>query len=88
MAECESVTCVLWSYRTGRVAPGADRRLLRLIRQFCLQCVGISDEVKKCSGKMIDGTVCNLHLYRLGKRPKKPEQEASFALNFNEMAEV
>lgn len=88
VAECETITCGLWSYRMGRIEPGADRRLLRVIRQFCLQCVGSSDEVRKCNGKMLEGGVCNFHPYRRGKRIQKHKQEASFAPNFNEMVEV
>lgn len=88
VGECETITCALWPYRTGRIAPGADRRLLRVIRQFCLQCVGSSDEVRRCTGKMLDGTVCNFHPYRIGKRPKKHEQQASFASKFNELVEA
>jgi hypothetical protein len=86
--DCSSEACGLHPYRTGKIKPGADRRLLKIIRKFCLSCVGSSDEVKKCSGKMLDGTVCNLHQYRMGKRPKKHEQEASFASNFNELVEA
>ena len=85
VGECESMTCVLWPYRTGRISPGADRRLLRLIRSFCLQCVGSSDEVKKCTGKMLDGTVCDFHPYRRGKRPSNHKQEPVLSSNFNEL---
>ena len=85
VAECETITCGLWSYRTGRIEPGADRRLLRVIRQFCLQCVGSAIEVRKCTGKLLDGTICNLHPYRHGKRPKKHEQKANFESNFKEL---
>jgi hypothetical protein len=88
VGECETITCVLWSYRTGRIAPGADRRLLKVIRSFCKRCVGTSLEVQKCTGKMLDGTTCYLHPYRCGKRPKTHEQEASFASNFNEQVEA
>lgn len=86
VADCETITCVLRMYRTGRIEPGADRRLLRVIRSFCLQCVGTSDEVRKCTGKMIDGTVCNLHSYRIGKRLPNHGQEANLTSNFNECA--
>jgi hypothetical protein len=86
--ECETITCVLWSYRTGIIQPGADRRLLRIIRAFCLECVEGYTEVKNCTGKMVDGHKCNFHQYRCGKRPKKHEQEASFASNFNELVEA
>lgn len=88
VVECETITCVLWSCRTGRIAESADRRLLRVIRQFCLQCVGSSDEVRKCTGKMLDGIVCSFHQYRRGKRPKKHEQEANFESIFNEPVEA
>ena len=88
VVECETITCILWSYRTGKIASGADRRLLRVIRQFCLQCVGSSDEVRKCTGQMLDGSVCSFHQYRRGKRPKKHEQEASLASKFNELVEA
>lgn len=86
--DCETITCALWPYRAGVIQSGADRRLLRIIRAFCLECVEGYAEVKNCTGKMIDGHKCNFHHYRLGKRPKKPEQEASFASNFDELVEV
>lgn len=85
---CETITCTLWPYRTGIIQPGADRRLLRIIRAFCLECVEGYAEVKNCTGKMIDGHKCNFHQYRLGKRPKMHEQEASFAPKFEELVEV
>jgi hypothetical protein len=73
VSSCTSARCGLHPYRTGKIAIGADRRLLRVIRHFCLSCVGSSDEVKKCTGKMLDGVVCKFHQYRIGKRPKQCE---------------
>ena len=85
VGDCKSSACGLHPYRTGKIDPGADRRLLKIIRKFCLSCVGSSDEVKKCTGKMLDGTVCILHQYRIGKRPQKHEQQASYALKTNDL---
>jgi hypothetical protein len=73
VSNCNSDTCTLYPYRTGKIQEGADRRLLRIIRAFCLECVDGYSEVRKCDGKMLDGHKCKFHPYRLGKRPKVVE---------------
>ena len=88
VSDCETITCTLWPYRTGIIQPGADRRLLRIIRAFCLECVEGYVEVKNCNRKMIDGHKCNFHQYRIGKRPKKHEQEANLVSKLNELVEA
>jgi len=54
--------CPFYRYRMGRGRPK-----LRIIRQHCLWCMGGSSVlVRNCHS-----AGCRLHLYRLGKNPKK-----------------
>jgi hypothetical protein len=57
--KCESKDCAL--IRT--VGPS-----LRKIKAHCKECNG-DDHSKECTGRLIDGTICILHPFRLGKNP-------------------
>lgn len=70
--------------RPGLVRRADKGSALAAARLFCLECVGHSAlEVKQC-----DDTLCPLHPFRFGKRPKReaspneqeaPQQEAQLA---------
>ena len=38
VAECPSVDCIFYPYRSGAIEPGASRRLLKVIRSHCDIC--------------------------------------------------
>jgi len=76
--DCPSTRCLFYPYRIG-VMPDKKPKYtpLKSIRLYCLECVGTSDEVKKCSmGKAIQVPngrkipKCPLFDYRFGKNPK------------------
>jgi len=54
--------CHFWPYRMGRGRPS-----VKLIRRFCLECMGDSKQmVAQCQS--VD---CPLYQYRFGKNPKR-----------------
>lgn len=56
---CQSMICKL----NDKTIP-----VRRRIRAHCLDCVGTSYEVEKCTGKLLSGKrLCFLHLYRFRK---------------------
>ncbi len=71
---CESKACSLNL---------AGRPLLK-IKSHCRECNG-DDHPRECSGKLLDGTVCHIHPFRLGinplakKRTLSPERKAKLA---------
>ena len=46
---------------------------VKRIKAHCLTCCPEKSiyGVKACDGKYFDGTICVLHVYRLGKNPKR-----------------
>ncbi len=57
----ENGVCYFWKYRMGRGRPS-----VKLIRKFCLECMGDSSRlVSECD------SICYLHPYRFGKNPKR-----------------
>lgn len=71
VAECPSTTCRLYAYRAGAIEPGADRRLLRVIKTYCAgQCLAGEDPVGCTAGKgYLDLGPCSLWPYRRGRNP-------------------
>lgn len=71
---CESTVCTL----------NGSGRPLPKIKAHCRVCNG-DDQPGECTGRLIDGDICNLHEFRLGKNPhaKKrtlpPEHKAKLA---------
>ena len=58
--DCPAIHCKLYPYRLGKGGGGKTI----LIRKYCLECVGTSDEVKKCSM-----SECPFYNFRLGSVP-------------------
>jgi hypothetical protein len=59
--DCEQA-CYFHPYRKGQGRPS-----VKLIRQFCIECMGGSKRlVSECQSEH-----CPLHQYRLGKNPKR-----------------
>jgi hypothetical protein len=55
--------CLFYPYRIGKGRPS-----VRLIRKYCLWCTGGSPKlVKNCRSI----STCPLHLYRMGRNPKR-----------------
>jgi hypothetical protein len=55
--------CLLYPYRMGKGRPS-----VKLIRKYCLWCMGGSPKlVKDCRSI----STCPLHLYRMGRNPKR-----------------
>ena len=78
--ECPAVNCPLYPLRSGRGVKGV--RSLKQIRRMCLDCVaGSPSEVKACKGAFLDGEVCPLHPYRLGRNPNRAGIGGSFQKN-------
>jgi len=61
----ENGVCYFYPYRKGRGRPS-----VKLIRKFCLECMGGGRKlVAECGGEE-----CPLHQYRFGKNPKRAGQ--------------
>ena len=60
--KCEAKVCAL-----NRPAGSS----LRKIKAHCKECNG-DDHPKECTGRLLDGTICLLHPFRLGKNPYRP----------------
>lgn len=73
--DCHQSDCILHPYRMGRIEEGADRRLLRVIRSFCLEYAGSKSEVRNCAhGDAYLGLFsCPLFDFRMGRRPRIKE---------------
>lgn len=71
--ECPTTSCALHPYRLGKIPPGANGRLLPVIRDNCLNCAGSAQAVRECTAspdcENRGYTPCHLHPYRLGRRP-------------------
>jgi hypothetical protein len=71
VAECPSVDCIFYRYRTGTIEPGADRRLMRIIKTYCAeQCLPQEDPAGCTAGKAyLDLSPCPVWPFRLGRNP-------------------
>jgi hypothetical protein len=70
--------CKLFSYRMGKGRPS-----VKLIRKYCLWCMGGSPKlVKDCHS----GLTCPLFAYRLGRNPKMRHLTRRFFTRINERA--
>jgi len=79
MPRCESKVCPL--NQVGRP--------LARIKAHCKICNG-DGHPRDCTGKMIDGTVCHLHPFRLGRTPGprralSPERKAKMIAVLNKV---
>lgn len=63
---CASTACSL--NHAGRPLPK--------IKAHCRECNG-DDHPRECTGKLLDGTTCNLHKFRLGKNPQAKKRTLS-----------
>ena len=71
---CPDKSCPLNKVKSGKGTKGRGLRLMRIIRDRCLNCVGfISKDVKECYFDGKRDVFCFLYPYRFGKRPKKNE---------------
>ncbi|MHB8783774.1 MAG: hypothetical protein ACYDAX_10220 [Desulfobacteria bacterium] len=64
---CESKACAL--NKSGGPS-------LRKIKAHCRECNG-DDHPRECPGRLLDGAVCNLHPFRLGKNPNARKRTLS-----------
>jgi len=70
VAECPSVDCIFYPYRSGAIEPGASRRLLRVIRSYCDACAPGGDVAACTAGKnYLDLSPCPVWPYRMGRSP-------------------
>jgi hypothetical protein len=63
---CESKACAL--NRQGRPLPK--------IKAHCRECNG-DDHPRECTGRLLDGSICNLHPFRLGTNPQAKKRTLS-----------
>ena len=78
IADCPSTRCLFYPYRMGTMPDEKPKYTpLKSIRLYCLECVGTSDEVKKCTmGKTIQVPngrkipKCPIFDYRFGRNHK------------------
>lgn len=71
VAECASTACPYHGQRMGTIEPGADRRLLRVIKSYCAgQCLPGEDPAG-CSARKeyLGQSPCPCWPYRLGRNP-------------------
>jgi len=73
---CPSTDCALYFYRLGKIPAGASRRLLKVIRSRCLECVDGPGEVTRCAAHeaFAGQPPCPLWLYRFGRNPNISEK--------------
>jgi len=71
VAECSSPACPFHGQRMGAIEPGADRRLVRVIKSYCAgQCLAAEDPAGCTAGKeYLDLGPCSLWPYRRGRNP-------------------
>lgn len=70
VAHCVSEACPLHPYRTGAIQPGASRRLLWVIKTFCVTCAADGDAARCTAGKpYLSLPACPLWPYRRGTSP-------------------
>ena len=63
------------------------RSKVRQIKAHCLECAGSIQQAKDCNGRLLrdngNGEMCWLHLYRMGKNPKRTNLAAPAGLPKN-----
>ncbi|MFP4071544.1 MAG: hypothetical protein ACLFTB_05805 [Desulfovibrionales bacterium] len=65
VSDCRNTGCPLYSLRQGTPLDSVTRPPLRLIRRYCLQCLGGDrHEIRQCSDR-----TCLLWPYRFGVLP-------------------
>jgi len=70
VAECPSVDCIFYPYRSGAIEPGASRRLLRVIRSYCDGCAPGGDVAGCTAGKVYLALApCPVWPFRRGVSP-------------------
>lgn len=68
VTRCVDTDCPFHPLRLKVVPEGFARRVVRVVRQFCLRCtVGDRDAVRRCT----EMDVCPVWPYRIGVSPKK-----------------
>lgn len=69
VAQCFTTKCPLYPARFGRGVKGKGYRLLKIIRQKCLDCSGFEiQRVKFCVFNGQKNKECVLSRYRMGRR--------------------
>ena len=86
VADCTSHDCAFFAYRSGAIADGASRRLLRVIKSYCDGCAPDGDAAGCTAGKCyLSLAACPLWPYRTGRSPyfseKAREQRRARALS-------
>jgi len=72
VAECAASTCPFHGQRMGTIEPGADRRLVRVIKSYCGQCLSAEDQAACTAGKgYLDLSPCPCWPYRTGRNPSR-----------------
>ncbi len=70
VSECPSLDCVFHAYRKGVIEAGAPRRLLNVIKSYCVGCAPSGDVGGCKAGKnFLDLTPCPIWPYRRGVSP-------------------
>ena len=70
VADCPSTGCIFFNYRMGEIADGASRRLLKVIRSYCVGCALGGDVAGCTAGKIyLDLLPCPIWPYRRGVSP-------------------
>ena len=71
VAECAASTCPFHGQRMGAIEPGADRRLVRVIKSYCAcQCLVVEDQATCTAGKgYLDLSPCPCWPYRTVELP-------------------
>ena len=68
--ECPSSDCAFYSYRSGVIADGAPRRLLRVIKDYCAACAPEGDVSGCTAGKCyLSLDPCPVWPFRSGRSP-------------------
>lgn len=68
---CLNQDCPLYLYRMGKIPPGASRELVKVIHEYCHQCVKGHAEIRTCSAfvEYLGHPPCPLYVYRNGTNP-------------------
>ena len=68
--ECPSSDCAFYPYRSGVIADGASRRLLRVIKDYCTACAPGGDVAGCAAGRCyLDLSPCPIWPFRSGRSP-------------------
>ena len=70
VTDCPSTACAFHAYRSGVIEPGASRRLLRVIKDYCAACAPEGDVGGCTAGKIyLDLSPCPVWPFRAGSNP-------------------